>query len=189
MKNTAKKVLNAKKASSQSPTRTRIASGKSGFSMAGAHDYNEEGKRTTLHFIFLDGKKESILLDKRPLTYWDLQQVIITKKPNCKKMFSIRNDKKQFVTSKNYTPQDELYIREFVTSLNMKNHPLEEIRWEFYKYHAKPAVFHDAMEERLLVKQAADLEAKLAREEEERLNAEFLKHKDKDINEDLKEDL
>ena len=149
--------------------------------------YSEEGKRTKLHFIFLDGKKECIELEKRPKTYWDLQQVIITKKPGCKKMFSIRNEKKQFVTSSNYTPQDVLYINEFITSINMKNHPLEEIRWEFYKYHAKPKVFHDAMAERQEIKEAAELEAKLAREEEERLNAEFLKHKDKDINADLED--
>jgi uncharacterized small protein (DUF1192 family) len=100
-------------------------------------------------------------------------------------MFSIRNEKKQFITAENYKPQDVLYVTEFVTSINMKNHPLEDIRWEFYRYHGKPAVFHDAMEERLQAKAAAELEARLAREEEERLNAEFLKNKDKDINDDL----
>ena len=193
MKGAGRKVANVKSAingsSSPPPSRSRgsNASGKSGFSMTGTQDYNEEGKRTTLHFIFLDGKKESILLDKRPLTYWDLQQVIITKRPNCKKMFSIRDDKKRFVTSDKYAPQDVLYVTEFVTPINMKNHALEEIRWEFYQYHGKPATFHDAMEERLQAKEAADQEARLAREEEERQNAEFLKHKDMDINEDLKD--
>lgn len=188
MKNAARNISNLKKATSPSPTRERggsNASGKSGFSIAGASDYSEEGKRTTLFFIFLGGKKETIELEKRPRTYWDLQQVIITKKPNCKNMFSIRNEKKQFITAENYKPQDVLYVTEFVTSINMKNHPLEDIRWEFYRYHGKPAVFHDAMEERLQAKAAAELEARLAREEEERLNAEFLKNKDKDINDDL----
>mmetsp|Transcript_14255 Transcript_14255/g.23597 ORF Transcript_14255/g.23597 Transcript_14255/m.23597 type:complete len:243 (-) Transcript_14255:33-761(-) len=187
LRNVAKQVSNLKKATSPSPTRQRgsNASGKSGFSMSGTADYSEEGKRTTLYFIFLDGKKETIELERRPRTYWDLQQVIITKKRKCKNMFAIRNDKKQFVTAANYKPQDVLHVTEFVTSLNMKNHPLEEIRWEFYKYHGKPAQFHDKMEERLQAKAAAKEEARLKREEEERINAEFLKNKDKDINEDL----
>ena len=181
-----KKVVNLNRTNSQSPG-LRRSSSKSGFSMAGSHDYSEEGKRTTLHFIMLDGKKETIELDRRPRTYWDLQEVIVKKKPHSRKMFAIRNEKKHLVTSKNYVPQDILYIQEFITSLNMKNHPLEECRWEFYKYHAKPEKFHDKMEERLLIKKAAELEAKLAREEEEKANAEFLKNKEKDVNEDLKD--
>jgi hypothetical protein len=130
-------------------------------------------RETRVRFIFLNSETKEYLVPT-PESYWDLQQIIAKYQRGQKKMFTILNSDKEFVTSENYTPSEKFTVKEFFSQVPNSRYPLVPVLWDYSIYHAKPSGWRDPALVRAEKLKLEEERKTREQQEEERLIREFL---------------
>ncbi len=93
-------------------------------------------KNTTIVFLDANGLKREVALDKRLLTYTELQREIARILPANRDMFLIQNHKGERVFPENFVPSDKVFVRKLLlTSPSMLAHRGMANTWDTDEYH------------------------------------------------------